>query len=298
LDRISDALERARENAAPAGAIRSNRVTRLREEMPENTGLESPARIRYTQTRTVHIAPGILREHRLVDGFGAGSYRDSYKILCTQVLHRLRENDWNALAVTSPAGREGKTLTAINLAISLSREVDCTVLLVDADLRAPGIHRCFGLPAGPGLGDYLGTGVALAEVLVHPGIDRLVLLPGGTPLANSSEMLGSQKMMNLVQELKSRYPSRIVVFDLPPVLSAADALAFSPYVDAAILVVEEGSSDREQVQRAAEMLGTTRLMGTVLNKSRLAGIAGSTRRPGPGWLARLLRRGRDRTHHV
>jgi capsular exopolysaccharide synthesis family protein len=298
LDRISDALERARENAAPVGVIRSNRVARLREEIPDSSGPETPARIRYSQTRTVHIAPEILREHRLVDGFGAGSYRDSYKILCTQVLQRLRENDWNALAVTSAAGREGKTLTAINLAISLSREVDCTVLLVDADLRAPGIHRCFGLPAGPGLGDYLSAGVALADVLVHPGIDRLVLLPGGTPLANSSEMLGSQKMMNLVQELKSRYPSRIVVFDLPPVLSAADALAFSPYVDAAILVVEEGASDREQVQRAAEMLGTTRLIGTVLNKSRQAAIAGSTRRSGPGWLARLLRRGKDRANHV
>lgn len=296
MDRISDALERARENAVPVGVIRSNRVARLREEIPDRPGPESPARISYTQTRTVHIAPEILREHRLVDGFGAGSYRDAYKILCTQVLQRLRENDWNALAVTSPAGREGKTLTAINLAISLSREVDCTVLLVDADLRAPGIHRCFGLPAGPGLGDYLSAGVALADVLVHPGIDRLVLLPGGTPLANSSEMLGSQKMMNLVQELKTRYPSRIIVFDLPPVLSAADALAFSPYVDAAILVVEEGGSDREQVQRAAEMLGTTRLIGTVLNKSRQAESASQTRKP--GWLARLLRRGKDRAHHV
>ncbi len=296
MDRISDALERARENAVPVGVIRSNRVARLREEIPDSPAAENPARIRYTQTRTVHIAPEILREHRLVDGFGAGRYRDSYKILCTQVLQRLRENDWNALAVTSPAGREGKTLTAINLAISLSHEVDCTVLLVDADLRAPGIHRCFGLPAGPGLGDYLCGGVALADVLVHPGIDRLVMLPGGTPLPNSSEMLGSQKMMNLVQELKSRYPSRIIVFDLPPVLSAADALAFSPYVDAAVLVVEEGGSDREQVQRAAEMLGTTRLIGTVLNKSRQAGSAGATRKP--GWLARLLRRGKDRAHHV
>ncbi|MEO8136726.1 MAG: CpsD/CapB family tyrosine-protein kinase [Betaproteobacteria bacterium] len=296
MDRISDALERARENAIPVGAIRSNRVTRLREEIPESPVPETPAGIRYTQTRTVHIAPEVLREHRLVDGFGAGNYRDSYKILCTQVLQRLRENDWNALAVTSPAGGEGKTLTAINLAISLSHEVDCTVLLVDADLRAPGIHRCFGLPAGPGLGDYLTARVALADVLVHPGIDRLVLLPGGTPLANSSEMLGSQRMMNLVQELKGRYPSRIIVFDLPPVLSAADALAFSPYVDAAVLVVEEGASDREQVQRAAEMLGSTRLLGTVLNKSRQARSVDSTRRP--GWLARLLRRGKDRTRHV
>jgi exopolysaccharide/PEP-CTERM locus tyrosine autokinase len=292
LDRIADALERARESAAPAGVIRSNRVTRLREESHE----ADPAEIRYTRTRTVQVAPAALREQRIVGGFEAGGYKDSYKILCTQILQRLRENGWNALAVTSPRGREGKTLTAINLAISLSQEVDQTVLLVDADLRTPGIHGYFDLPPGPGLSDFLISKTALADILVHPGIERLVILPGGRPLANSSEMLGSQKMMALVQELKNRYPSRIVVFDLPPVLSAADALAFAPYVDAAVLVVEEGGTDLAEVQRAAEMLDSTRLIGTVLNKSRQAGVVDES--PAPGWLGRLLRRKKGRPHHV
>jgi protein-tyrosine kinase len=287
LDRIADALDRARENAGPVGVIRSNRVTRLREDN-RDTG---SGKITYSRTRTVTIPAERLRERRIVGGFEPGAYKDAYKILCTQILQRLRENGWNALAVTSPRGREGKTLTAINFAISLAQEVDQTVLLVDADLRVPRIHDYFGFPVASGLSDFLIANAPLEDILVHPGIDRLVILPGGRPLLNSSELLGSQKMLSLVQELKSRYPSRIVVFDLPPVLSAADSLAFSPCVDAAVLVVEEGATDRDDVQRAAEMLSSTRLIGTVLNKSRQAEVA-ANRQDKTGWIGRLMRRTR------
>ncbi len=284
LDRIADAMERARANAGPTGVIRSNRVKRLQEE----TSKPATGEIRYTRTRIVMISKEGLHDRRIVSGFESGGYKDSYKILCTQILQRLRENGWNALAVTSPGGREGKTLTAINLALSLGQEVDQTVLLVDADLRTPRIHRYFGLPEGLGLSDFLISNTPLEDILVHPGIGRFVILPGGRPLPNSSELLGSQKMMSLVQELKSRYPSRVVVFDLPPVLSAADALAFSPYVDAAILVVEEGGTDRDEVKRAADMLSSTRLIGTVLNKSRQMDVAHGQEEK--GWFGRLFRR--------
>jgi capsular exopolysaccharide synthesis family protein len=286
LDRISDALELARQNAVPAGVIRSNRVTRPH----EPAASESPAQFEYSRTRTVNVSPETLRQLRIVSAFEPGAYCDAYKILCTQIVQRLRENGWNALAVTSPGTREGKTLTAINLAISLGREVDQTVLLVDADLRSPRVHRHFGLPPGPGLSDFLLSGTPLEDILVHPGLGRFVILPGGKPLYNSSEMLGSQKMMALVQELKARYPSRIVLFDLPPVLSAADALAFSPYVDAAVMVVEEGATGREQLQRAADMLSSTRLIGTILNKSRQAAASPEARTS--GWIGRLFGGGR------
>ena len=230
MDRIAQALDRVREEAGPVGVIRPNRAPRPRPEAQAVPAVPGSVEIKYTRTRTVTVSREMLRENRIVAGFETGSYKDSYKILCTQVLQRLRENGWNALAVTSPGAREGKSLTAINLAISLALEVDQTVLLVDADLRSPRIHRYFGLPRGPGLSDYLISNTPLEDILIHPGIGGFVILPGGRPIVNSSEMLGSQKMMSLVQELKNRYPSRIVLFDLPPVLSAADALAFSPYV--------------------------------------------------------------------
>ena len=103
-------------------------------------------------------------------------------------------------------------------------------------------------------------------------------------------MLGSAKMAELVQELKSRYPSRIVVFDLPPVLTAADALAFSPYVDAALLVVEEGRTPRDDVVRATEMLASTKLLGTVLNKSSVHDEAEASETP--WWRRWFVREGR------
>ncbi len=100
------------------------------------------------------------------------------------------------------------------------------------------------------------------------GIDHLTVLPGGRALhKNSAEMLNSPKMSQLVEEMKNRYPSRIVVFDLPPVLSAADAMAFAPYVDATLLVIEEGKTKRKELQHALDLLASTNVLGTVLNKT-------------------------------
>jgi Mrp family chromosome partitioning ATPase len=142
------------------------------------------------------------------------------------------------------------------------------VLLVDADLRHPNMHAYFGMNPEFGLSDYLQSDKPIQELLVHPaGIQGLVILPGGKPLDNSAEMLNSPKMSRLVDELKSRYPSRIVLFDLPPLLATADAIAFAPYVDAALLVVEEGKTPMQDAQRAAELLKDTHLIGAVLNKS-------------------------------
>lgn len=180
----------------------------------------------------------------------------------------MKENGWNSVAITSPGFNEGKTLTAINLAISLAMEVDYTVLLVDADLRHPSVQNFFGLDTEKGLSEYLTDNEPLDELLIHPArIPRFVVLPGGKSLINSSEMLNSPKMVHLVEELKTRYPSRIIIFDLPPLLGAADALAFSPYVDAVLLVLEEGKTEAEDAKRAVGLLQETNFIGTVLNKS-------------------------------
>ena len=256
MERIKEALERARQERGNA---------------PPPSRPAAPARaaeISYTQTRTTQIPNGVLRNRRVIAAMPDSAFADSYKLLRTQVLQRLNENDWNVLAVTSPGEDEGKTLTAINLAISLAMEVSYTVLLVDANLRHPSIHEQLGLPAGKGLSEYLLDDVPLPELLVHPeNLEHVVILPGGRPVQNSAELLNSPKMAQLVEELKNRYPSRIVIFDLPPVLSAADALAFSPYVDAALLVLEEGKTAQEDAKRAVELLDCTNVLGTVLNKA-------------------------------
>lgn len=260
MERIKEALERARQERQRTGHAPGHSAARH--------AAAEPAQIAYTQTRQAEISREFLRERRVITDDGPDVFTDAYRILRTQVLQRLSENKWNALAVTSPGADEGKTLTAINLAISLAMEVSYTVLLVDADLRHPNVHTYFGLEPEFGLSDYLQSDKPLQELLVHPqGIHGLVILPGGKPLANSAEMLNSPKMSRLVEELKTRYPSRIVLFDLPPLLTTADAIAFAPYVDAALLVVEEGKTAMQDAQRATELLKDTPLIGAVLNKS-------------------------------
>ncbi len=231
-------------------------------------GQAVPPPIVYTTTRSLNIPLSVLRQRRVMAAYDKGPFVDAVKILRTQVMHRLRENNWNVLGVTSPGHGEGKTLTAVNLAVSLAMETTQTVLLVDANLRNPSIHEVFGLKDCPGLADYLLDNQPVEDLLVHPGIGRFVLLPGGRAISNSTEILTSPKMLALVEEFKHRYPSRIVIFDLPPLLYTADVLAFSPYIDALLLVVEEGKTTVEEVRRALSLLKNSRpVLGTVLNKA-------------------------------
>ena len=107
----------------------------------------------------------------------------------------------------------------------------------------------------------------MSEVLINPGIERLVLLPGRTSIENSSEILASPAMGKLVQELKTRYPSRMVIFDLPPLLAADDALAFAPYVDAFLLVFRDSKTTKTEVEQSVQILRDVPIVGTVLNGS-------------------------------
>lgn len=253
-----------------------DRFKRPQQEDPARQGAgtgSSPLSITYTHTRSIDIPERELQERRVVSGFSGGPFVDAYKILRTQVVHRLRENKWNTLGITSPGEGEGKTLTAVNLALSLAMEVTQTVLLVDANLRNPTIHQVFGLGDCRGLAEYLLDDIPVSELLVNPGIDRFVLMPGGRGIPNSTEFLTSPKMVSLVDEFKNRYQSRIIIFDLPPLLQTADVLAFSPYTDAILLVVEEGKTRIEDVTRAMELTKkSTPILGTVLNKGGRPGL--------------------------
>ena len=260
MEHIKQALEKARqERQIRQGGESAPTQGRPRAET-ETTGI--------SQTQTITVDDAVLRENRIVTGLQPGPFTDANNLLRTQVLQRFKENNWNVLAITSPGEGEGKTLTAINLALSIAREVDYTVLLVDANLRHPWMLEHLGMAHRKGLSDYLTDDTPIAELLIKPGrVEHLVILPGGRPLINSAEMLNSPKMAQLVKDMKSRYHSRIIIFDLPPVLSSADALAFSPYVDAALLVIEEGTTQKHEIEHAVELLSSTNIIGTVLNKA-------------------------------
>lgn len=263
VERIKQALELARQEREKnrSGATHSESRNSARfDEVAEKE-------IEYTRTRTVNMPVRELREKRIITE-QHNAISDSYRVLRTQVLQRLRDNGWNALAITSPGSGAGKSLTAINLAISLAREVDHTVLLIDANLRSPKLDKYFEINAEYGLSDYLIDSKPLDEMLVHPeGIPRFVLLPAGRAIINSSEMLSSPRMLRLVEEVKNRYPSRIVIFDLPPVLESSDAMAFIPNIDATLVVIEEGRTKETELKQAFELLKNNEVIGTVLNKA-------------------------------
>jgi len=260
MERIRKALERAGQDRQMTG-------TDVFRQTSQGIQADLSTGVRYTMTKMVEVSPQQLLENRIIAALPEHPFKDAYRMLRTRVLQTMRNNGWTSVAVTGPATGCGKTLTAINLAVSLAMEVSNTVLLVDLDLRRPAIHKYFGYEPELGLSDYLTTDVPLHQLLFTPSIDRLVVLPGRSALPNSAEMLRSPRMIALVNELKTRYPDRLIVFDLPPILAADDALAFSPYTDCFLMVAESGGTKKDDLQKAYSILKNTPLVGTVLNKS-------------------------------
>lgn len=192
----------------------------------------------------------------------------AFKILRTRVLRRLADNQWHSLAVTGIVPGEGKTLTAVNLAIALAQDVNTWVFLIDLDLQRPQIGRTLGIDFPKGLGDYLNGEATLDEIVYNPGLPRLALIPNGSPCAQSSEYLNSPRMYDLVNALEKEQPRRILVFDMPPLMASDDVLAFAPQVDGVLLVVSEGMTRRTALRGAQDILSEMNLVGTVLNRSR------------------------------
>lgn len=209
----------------------------------------------------------ILESNRIITGQTSDAGGSAYKMLRTRVLHRMRANGWRKLAVTSPRAHAGKTLTAINTAISLSQEPNQQVILVDLDLRNPKINYYLGFEPQFTLADCLTRDVPVEKALLKPDIPRLYVLPSYGRLDNSSELIASPQMSQVTQLLESTSSSGIVVFDLPPLLDADDMLAFAPQVDAVLFVVAQGETRRADVERSNELFKEMNVLGTVLNKS-------------------------------
>jgi protein-tyrosine kinase len=222
----------------------------------------------YTQTRVFSPDPATLESNRIVASSDETAAAEAFRMLRTQVIQRMNENAWSSLAILSPGENDGKTTAAVNLAVSLAADHQHTVLLVDCDLRRPAIAPLFGLDVRHGIDDILKGDADLSQCLVHPEpFERLVLLPARNAMANSSEVLAGPKGRALVSDLRARYPDRIVIFDLPPVLVADDALAFLPMVECGLVVVAERATRRSDLLRCMELLRKTPIVGTVLNKA-------------------------------
>ena len=262
-------------------AVRKNAERKNRQATTTGDPARGQARLRRVPTppvdtsRAERFQPVALDKAALHDSLvlpqlhDAGALR-AYKILRTRVLRRLEANQWHSFAITGVTTGEGKTLTAINLAIALSQDPSTWVALIDLDLQRPRIAEYLGLRSvhgEKGLSDYLQGNASYENIVYAPDIDRLVVIPNFQPVANSSEMLASQRMLELMQALEAETPRRVLIFDMPPVLAADDVLAFAPQIDGLLLVVAEGTTDRNSLRRAKEVLGEMNLLGVVLNRS-------------------------------
>jgi protein-tyrosine kinase len=181
----------------------------------------------------------------------------------------------NLIMVTSAMPGEGKTFTAINLALSLATELDTTVLLVDADVTRPSIMDVLGQPRSAGLMDLLqSSSVRLGDTLLRTNIDKLTLLPSGTPQARATEMLASEAMAELLQEMASRYANRIIVFDSPPLLLATESRVLATHMGQVVVVVQAEETRQSDVHAALATIDSCPLRLLLLNQARNAAATG------------------------
>ena len=220
--------------------------------------------------KQIALDPTVLERNCVLPGVSDPAATRSYKILRTRVMRRLEAQGWRSFGVTGLSPGDGKTLTAINLAISLAQNVNTCVFLVDLDLRRIQVARSLGItPSGneAGLSDFLMGDASVDDIIYSPGIERLAVIPNFQPIPDSSEMLGTARMAELLQALERETPRRIIIFDLPPLLASDDVIAFAPQIDGMLLVVSEGSTNRAALESAKETLSEMNLVGVVLNKS-------------------------------
>jgi non-specific protein-tyrosine kinase len=223
----------------------------------------------YSKSNKLELDTRVLLNNRCVCITPNAPELDFYKVLRTKIQHLNNQKGGNALLITSAKPGEGKTLTAVNLALTFSKEYNQTILLVDCDLRKQNIHKVLGVDTDAGLIDYLLDAKPLADCIVWPGIEKLTLISGGLPVEQSAELLGSPRMKSLVKEMKSRYDDRHLIFDAPPILSGADTLTLAPLMDGIIIVVEEGRTSMRDLQKAIEQIPLDKFLGFVMNRQKI-----------------------------
>ncbi len=281
MERIQRALERARhERAQLAGGVAAAPVaaavaTASVAALPPTPIVTAPIReipvaepAAATELRRVRLDRAELERRHVVVPTEASPAASAYRMLRTQLLQRIRGTRERVIGIVSAADGEGKTLTATNLALSLAAEPNHTVLLLDLDLRNPGLAPLLGLNTTRGLDSWFADGRGLDDICVGiEGIDRLLLLPTLHPVPNSSDVLAGPRTAQLINDLKGRHQDRILIVDLPPALLANDLLTVAPHLDGVLLVACEGRTRRDDLVRMKEMLSPLRVLGTVLNNS-------------------------------
>ena len=191
---------------------------------------------------------------------------DLFKVLRGKILFPVSGKPPRSILVTSAVPGEGKSFITSNLAVNLAQNIAEYVLLVDCDLRRSTIHKLFGFGQVKGLSDHLSDGAGLSNLLLKTVVDKLTLLPAGQPPLNPSEILSSAKMADLIDELKSRYDDRYLIFDSPPPMLAPETTAIAKRVDGIIVVIKYGDTSIKLIEQMIHDLGSEKIIGAVINR--------------------------------
>jgi Mrp family chromosome partitioning ATPase len=261
-------IEHAIEKSRTAGQLKRSRRTGDALERTQQAAAIDPAARIVPLAITVDSAQ--CRERRVLLKGGDGSDSNAvaaYRMLRTRLLHRARANDWRVIAVTSAGPNDGKTLTALNLALSMAREKSREIVLLDLDMRNPSVCRTLGIHPPHDLRDYLERGGDVRQLFFSVGSDNLLIAGSIRPTQQASELLGSPRFAELLDTLRQGAVDPVVLIDLPPVLLTDDALVVAPKVDAMLLVASEGVTGRTDFTKALEILSEFPIAGVALNRA-------------------------------
>jgi Mrp family chromosome partitioning ATPase len=264
MEQIREAIERAKA-ADPLAASQAPRNEQV--SPPVNPVLSRPTALR-ADDRALVLNTGFLKSNRIITHDYAEPNAAAFDMLRTQVLQAMDPKDWRFLGVTSPTQGCGKTVTAVNLALSIARQPERSVLLVDLDLRKPRLATSLGLQIDKGVLTALDNRTSLAEATIQVciGSQSLTVLPTESPTRGSSDRMASRAMRSLLQQIKQYHASGIVIFDLPPVLPSDDVLTIAPQLDCLLLVAAVGDSSISEIDQTNKRLQSSEILRIVLNK--------------------------------
>ncbi|HEV2612177.1 MAG TPA: XrtA-associated tyrosine autokinase [Noviherbaspirillum sp.] len=242
----------------------------------EAVGIVPPVTPGKSRSRTIELNLAKLQEAGMVTPNAGRSaiaeeFRAIKRTLITQALEQPGKSAKpnNLIMVTSSLPGEGKTFCAVNLAISIAIELDHTVLLVDADVARPSILRNLGLDPEPGLMDVLlGKSLDVADVMLKTNVDTLSILPAGSSHRHATELLASQTMSKLLNELATRYPDRLVIFDSPPLLLTSEARVLAQQMGQVVVVVEGEITTQNALKNSLGQIAGCQNINLIYNKAK------------------------------
>jgi Mrp family chromosome partitioning ATPase len=262
MDRIREAVTRAR-GAQPKAKERPSGVNQVVE---TRSRFHSAAPIDPGAFQEVKCDFDHFAEHRIISN-EQDPVLSSYRVLRTRILQKMDAEGWRTLAIVSPNSGAGKTVTAINLAIAIGSKQGVTTALVDLDFYRPSVTRYLGLNNVPSVVDFFEGKKTLREVTLRPDLPGMLLLGNERVSRRGAEHLTSRKSDELIDGCLNEFGARVVIFDISPILGCDDTIAFMPKVDCALMIVASGNTKAQELKEARRLLGSAKLIGTVLNKA-------------------------------